>query len=476
MRRSRPRNYDSSDAAMPNTNAHQSDLEFALADLRKFLGDRVTAALVTREHHSRGESSHPPGLPDLVCFPRSTEEVSRIVAVSASYGLPVVPFGAGTSLEGHVHAIRGGLCLDMRQMNRVVRLSVEDMDATVEAGISRVQLAKSLENTGLTFFIDPGADATIGGMTSTRASGTTAVRYGTMRENVLGLTVVLADGRIIQTGTRARKSSAGYDLTRLFVGAEGTLGVITEVTLRLHGLPEAMAVATCAFSTIEGAVNTVIEVIQLGLGVARIEFMDDRLVDAVNRYAHLELPVRPTLLFEFHGISEAVVAGTARLAEELAAEHGGLGLSWETTPAGRERLWKARHDVYYAARALRPGSDVLTTDVCVPISRLAECIVATRAELDKARFIATIVGHVGDGNFHVQCMMAPEEADEVEAFAARLVERAQALGGTCTGEHGVGLGKKKYLQAEHGEALEVMHMIKKTLDPENRMNPGKIFD
>jgi D-lactate dehydrogenase (cytochrome) len=461
---------------MPTPTAHQSELEAALADLRDFLGDRVTAALVAREHHSRGESSHPPGLPDLVCFPQSTDEVSRIVAVSARYNLPVVPFGAGTSLEGHVHAVRGGLCLDMRQMNRMVRVSVEDMDATVEAGMSRVQLAKALENTGLTFFIDPGADATIGGMASTRASGTTAVRYGTMRENVLGLTVVLADGRVIHTGSRARKSSAGYDLTRLFVGAEGTLGVITEVTLRLHGLPEAMAVATCAFASIDGAVNTVIEVIQLGLGVARIEFMDDRLVDAVNRYARLELPVRPTLLFEFHGISEAVVAETARLAEQLAAEHGGLGFAWETTPAGRERLWKARHDVYYAARAVRPGSDVLTTDVCVPISRLAECIVATRAELDKATFPATVVGHVGDGNFHVQCMLAPEEADEVEAFAARLVERAQAMGGTCTGEHGVGLGKKKYLEAEHGQGLEVMRMIKHTLDPDNRMNPGKIFD
>jgi D-lactate dehydrogenase (cytochrome) len=461
---------------MPTPTAHQSAIESALADLRGFLGDRVTAALVAREHHSRGERSHPPGLPDLVCFPQSTKEVSRIVAVSARYNLPVVPFGAGTSLEGHVHAVRGGLCLDMRQMNRVVRVSVEDMDATVEAGMSRVQLAKALENTGLTFFIDPGADATIGGMASTRASGTTAVRYGTMRENVLGLTVVLADGRVIHTGSRARKSSAGYDLTRLFVGAEGTLGVITEVTLRLHGLPEAMAVATCAFASIDGAVNTVIEVIQLGLGVARIEFMDDRLVDAVNRYARLELPVRPTLLFEFHGISEAVVAETARLAEQLAAEHGGLGFAWETTPAGRERLWKARHDVYYAARAVRPGSDVLTTDVCVPISRLAECIVATRAELDKATFPATVVGHVGDGNFHVQCMLAPEEADEVEAFAARLVERAQAMGGTCTGEHGVGLGKKKYLEAEHGQGLEVMRMIKHTLDPDNRMNPGKIFD
>jgi D-lactate dehydrogenase (cytochrome) len=456
--------------------ANPSAIESALADLRTILGDRVTTSLATREHHSHGESSHTPALPDLVCFPQSTAEVSRIVAVSARYNLPVIPFGAGTSLEGHVQAVRGGLCLDMRQMNRVVRVSVDDMDATVEAGISRLQLAKVLENTGLTFFIDPGADATIGGMASTRASGTTAVRYGTMRENVLGLTVVLADGRVITTGTRARKSSAGYDLTRLFVGAEGTLGVITKVTLRLHGLPEAVGVATCAFASIDGAVKTVIEIIQLGLGVARIEFMDDHLVDTINRYSRLELPVRPSLLFEFHGLSEAAVNETARLAEQLAAEHGGLGFAWETSAAGRERLWKARHDVYYAARALRPGSEVLTTDVCVPISRLAECIVATRAELDSATFPATIVGHVGDGNFHVQCMFAPEQTGEVEAFAGRLVERALAMGGTCTGEHGVGLGKKKYLKAEHGEALDVMRALKRTLDPENRMNPGKIFD
>jgi D-lactate dehydrogenase (cytochrome) len=456
--------------------APQSALQLALADLRDVLGDRVTAALAIREHHSHGESSHQPGLPDLVCFPRSTEEVSRIVGVSARHGLPIVPFGAGTSLEGNVHAVRGGICLDMRQMCRVVRVSVDDMDATVEAGISRTQLTKALKNTGLTFFIDPGADATIGGMASTRASGTTAVRYGTMRENVLGLTVVLADGRAIHTGTRARKSSAGYDLTRLFVGAEGTLGVITEVTLRLHGLPEASAVATCAFSTVEGAVKTVIEVIQLGLGVARIEFMDDRLVEAINRYSRLGLPVQPTLLFEFHGLSEAAVAETAHFAEQIAAEHGGPGFAWETTQAGRERLWAARHDVYYAARALRPGSEVLTTDVCVPISRLAECIVASRAELDAASFPATIVGHVGDGNFHVQCMYSPEQEGEVEAFAARLVERAQAMGGTCTGEHGVGLGKMKYLKTEHGEALDVMRALKHTLDPDNRMNPGKIFD
>jgi D-lactate dehydrogenase (cytochrome) len=453
-----------------------SVIEAALADLRAFLNDRVTAASAVREHHSHGESSHSPALPDLVCFPQSTDEVSRIVTTSARHKLPVVPFGAGTSLEGHVQAVRGGISIDMRGMNRIRRISVEDMDATVEAGVSRMQLAHALENTGLTFFVDPGADATLGGMASTRASGTTAVRYGTMRENVLGLTLVLADGRVIHTGTRARKSSAGYDLTRLFVGAEGTLGVITELTLRLHGLPEAMGVARCAFSTIDGAVKTVIEAIQLSLGVARIEFMDDRLVHAVNRYSRLALPEHPTLLFEFHGISETSMAETARMAEQLAAEHGGLGFTWETTPLGRERLWKARHDAYFASRALCPGSEVLTTDVCVPISHLAECMVATRAEIDASPFSATIVGHVGDGNFHVMCLYAPGEAAQVEAFAERLVKRAQSMGGTCTGEHGVGLGKKKYLLAEHGDALDVMRALKRTLDPDNRMNPGKILD
>ena len=451
-------------------------VEAAHAELRVLLGERVSAAEAVREHHSHGESTHAPGTPDLVCFPHSTEEVSRIVQISARHGLPVVPFGAGTSLEGHVHALRGGISIDMRQMNRILRVSVDDMDATVEAGVSRKQLQKALESTGLTFFIDPGADATLGGMTATRASGTTAVKYGTMRENVLGLTVVLADGSVIHTGTRARKSSAGYDLTRLFVGSEGTLGIITEVTLRLHAQPEAVTAAICAFETIEGAVKTVIEAIQLGVSVARIEFMDDRQVDAVNRYSHLNMLLKPTLLFEFHGVSQASVEEAARMAESLSQEHGGLGFQWQSTLAERERLWKARHDVYYATRALRPGSQVLTTDVCVPISRLAECIVATRADLDNASFPAVMVGHVGDGNFHVQCLYAPEQQAEVDAFAERLVERAQAMGGTCSGEHGVGLGKKKYLKAEHGAALDVMRTIKRTLDPENRMNPGKVLD
>lgn len=458
------------------TPGRQTAIAGALDELRAFLGDRATAAESVREHHSHGESTHAPGLPDLVCFPQTTEEVSAIVKVSARNNLPVVPFGAGTSLEGNVHAIRGGISIDMRQMNRVLRVSAEDMDATVEAGISRIALQKALENTGLTFFIDPGADATIGGMASTRASGTTAVRYGTMRENVLGLTVVLADGRVIHTGSRARKSSAGYDLTRLFVGAEGTLGVITEVTLRLHPLPESMGVAVCAFDSVKGAIKTAIEVIQLGLSPARIEFMDERLVDAVNRYSKIDLAAKPTLLLEFHGISAAGVAETARAVEQLAAEHGSQGFDWQTTSEGRERLWKARHDVYYAVKAIRPGSGHLTTDVCVPISRLAECIVATRADLDEQSFPATMVGHVGDGNFHVQCLLTPEDEAAAEAFATRLVDRAQAMGGTCTGEHGVGIGKKKYLAAEHGEALEVMRTLKRALDPENRMNPGKILD
>jgi D-lactate dehydrogenase (cytochrome) len=453
-----------------------SFIESARAELQAFLADRVSVAEAVREHHSHGESTHPPGMPDLVCFPQSTEEVSRIVKISERFGLPVIPFGAGTSLEGHVHALRGGISIDMRQMNRILRVSVDDMDATVEAGVTRKQLQKTLENTGLTFFIDPGADATLGGMAATRASGTTAVKYGTMRENVLSLTVVLADGRVIHTGTRARKSSAGYDLTRLFVGSEGTLGVITEVMLRLHAQPEAVTAAICAFETIEGAVKTVIEAIQLGVSVARIEFMDDRQVDAVNRYSQLGLLVKPTLLFEFHGVSEASVEEAARMAEQLAGEHGGLGFQWQTTLADRERLWKARHDVYYATRALRPGSNVLTTDVCVPISRLAECIVDTRRDLDRASFPAVMVGHVGDGNFHVQCLLGPDQIAEADAFAERLVERAQQMGGTCSGEHGVGSGKKKYLKAEHGEGVEVMRTLKRALDPENRMNPGKVLD
>ena len=454
-------------------------VQAALADLQPLLGSRVTTNAVEREHHSHGESYHLPALPDIVCFPQSTGEVSEIMKISARHQIPVVPFGAGTSVEGHVNALRGGVTIDLREMNKILRVNAEDCDATVEAGVTRMQLIKSLSNTGLTFFVDPGADATIGGMASTRASGTTSVRYGTMGENVLGLTVVLADGRVIQTGSRARKSSAGYDLTHLFVGAEGTLGILTEVTLRLHPLPEAVSVAVCSFETVRGAVETVIQGIQLGAGFARVEFLDDKQVEAINKYSKIDLPVLPTLFFEFHGINSRDVKEQAELVESLAAEHGGQGFRWRTKLEDMEELWSARHNAYFASRALRPGSEVLSTDACVPISRLAECITETKNDLANFSFPATIVGHVGDGNFHVLCVIDPKnpsELEEVAQFSERIVARALRMSGTCTGEHGIGSGKMKFLAAEHGEALEVMRTIKKALDPENRMNPGKVVD
>jgi D-lactate dehydrogenase (cytochrome) len=453
-------------------------LDAAIAALTTLLESRASTSSAQREQHSHGESYHAPGFPDIVCFPRTTDEVSEIVKISAKYQLPVIPFGAGTSLEGHVNAIHGGITIDLREMNQILRVNVEDMDATVQAGVTRTQLCKALNNTGLTFFIDPGADATLGGMTATRASGTTAVRYGTMRENVRGLTVVLADGRIIHTGGRARKSSAGYDLTHLFVGSEGTLGVITEITLRLHALPESVAAAVCNFASIEGAILTAIETIQLGLGVARIEFLDDVQLAAINKYSRISLPEMPTLFFEFHGMNDRDVSDQSALLESLALEHGGEGFVWKKSLEERDVLWKARHDAYYAAHAFRAGAKIWSTDVCVPISRLAECIVETKRELADVSFPAMIVGHVGDGNFHVLCALDPDSAAELaeaDHFVTRMVERALAMGGTCTGEHGVGIGKMKYLEREHGDALDVMRAIKLTLDPDNRMNPGKIL-
>ncbi len=454
-------------------------LEAALADLQPLLGSRVTTSDVQREHHSHGESYHLPAPPDIVCFPRNTAEVSEILKISARHLIPVIPFGAGTSVEGHVNALRGGIAIDLREMNKVLRVSVEDCDATVEAGVTRMQLVKALNNTGLTFFVDPGADATIGGMASTRASGTTAVRYGTMSENVLGLTVVLADGRVIHTGTRARKSSAGYDLTHLFVGSEGTLGVLTEVTLRLHPLPEAVSVAVCSFETVRGAVETVIEGIQLGAGLARVEFLDDKQIEAINRYSIIDLAVLPTLFFEFHGMNDRDVQEQAELLQTLAAEHGGQGFKWKTNLEDMEQLWSARHNAYFASRALRPGAEVMSTDVCVPISRLAECITETKNDLANFSFPATIVGHVGDGNFHVLCVIDAKnkaELDEAARFSERIVERALRMSGTSTGEHGIGYGKMKYLRDEHGDAVEIMRTIKRALDPDNRMNPGKVVD
>jgi D-lactate dehydrogenase (cytochrome) len=451
----------------------------AVDALTSLLGNRAATGASVREHHSHGESYHRPASPDIVCFPESTAEVSAILAISARFGTPVVPFGAGTSLEGHVHALRGGISIDFREMKRVLRIGVEDLDATVEAGVTRKQLDAALRSTGLMFPVDPGADATIGGMTATRASGTTAVRYGTMRENVMALTVVLADGRVIRTGTRARKSASGYDLTRLFVGSEGTLGVITEITLRLHPRPEAVAAAVCAFESIRGAADTVIATIQLGVPVARIELLDDIQLDAVNRFSKTSYPVAPTLFFEFHGDSDRTVAEHARLVQELAGERGGHGFQWAHQPEDRERLWQARHNVHYASLALRSGSRSWATDVCVPISRLADCVIETKADCAGAPFPVCLVGHAGDGNFHMTYLVDPSsdaELEEANRLNDLLVARALAMGGTCTGEHGVGYGKMKFLEAEHGEALDVMRAIKRALDPDNRMNPGKVVE
>lgn len=464
---------------MVSKNGKSAAVSTAITVLKQRLGARVSDAASVLEHHSHGESYHPPAAPDVVCFPASVDDVIEIARISAEYDLPIVPFGAGTSLEGHVHALKGGISIDARDLNRVVRVSVDDLDATVEAGVTRLQLNKALRNTGLMFPVDPGADATIGGMTATRASGTTAVRYGTMRENVLAVTAVLADGRVIHAGTRARKSSAGYDLTRLFVGSEGTLGVITDVTVRLHPIPEAVAAAVCAFDSIKGAVDTVIATIQLGVPVARIELLDEAQVDAVNRYSKTTYSVAPTLFFEFHGDSDRSVSEQASVVEALAAERSGHRFEWATRLEDRERLWHARHNVHFAALALRPGCRSWATDVCVPISRLTECVMETKADHASVPFPVCLVGHAGDGNFHVIYLLDPaseEELTEARRLNERMVARALAMGGTCTGEHGVGYGKMKYLEAEHGEGLDVMRAIKRALDPHNRMNPGKVVE
>ena len=438
--------------------------------------NRVSTSAAVREQHGRDESYHASVPPDAVAYAHTTEEVAEIVKLCARHGAPVIPFGTGTSLEGHVAALEGGVCVDLSQMNDVLRVNAEDLDCIVQAGVTRKQLNEYLRDTGLFFPIDPGADASLGGMTATRASGTNAVRYGTMREVVLALTVVLADGRIIRTARRARKSAAGYDLTRLFVGSEGTLGVITEITLRLYGIPEAMSSAVCSFPDLEGAVNSVILTIQSGVPVARIELFDEAMMDATNKYAGLNYPVSPTLFLEFHG-SEASVAEQAEMVQTIAADFGGNDFKWTSRAEERNKLWQARHDAAYAAMALRPGSRIWPTDVCVPISRLADCILETKADIDESFLLAPIVGHAGDGNFHLAMLIDPDDPDDVaeaERINERLVMRALAMEGTCTGEHGIGHGKLDFLVAEHGEAVSVMRAIKQTLDPTNLMNPGKV--
>ncbi|MFN2447931.1 MAG: FAD-binding oxidoreductase [Vicinamibacterales bacterium] len=447
-------------------------------ELSSLLGERVTSAAAVRAHHSHGESWHDAAPPDLVVYPTTTDEVAAVVSACARRRVPMVPFGMGSSLEGHVNAVRGGVSIDLTRMVRVLRLSVDDLDVTVEGGLTHRKLNDHLKNSGLMFPIDPGADATIGGMAATRASGTTAVRYGTMRDSVLGLTVVTADGRVVNTGGRARKSASGYDLTRLFVGSEGTLGVMTEITLRLHGRPEAVSAAVCPFSSLDGAANTVIATIQLGISVARIEIIDETQLAIVNQYSRTSYPLAPTLFFEFHGASQAAVDEQARSVEEIAVEHGAQGFRWTSTPEERAKLWEARHDVLYATIASRPGARAWTTDVCVPISTLAECIRETQADMRASGHVAPLVGHAGDGNFHLIFMVRAEDVEElrqVEALNERLIARALRFGGTCSGEHGVGLGKLKYLANEHGAALDLMRAIKRALDPHDLMNPGKLI-
>ncbi|MGI4814702.1 MAG: FAD-binding oxidoreductase [Janthinobacterium lividum] len=450
-----------------------------LAQLKALFAERVSTAEAVRAHHGRDESAFDPQLPDAVVFAQTTEEVSQIVKLCAQHQVPVIPYGNGSSLEGHLLAIHGGVSVDLSGMNRVIAVDVDDLTVTVEAGVSRKQLNEHLRETGLFFPIDPGADASIGGMSATRASGTNAVRYGSMRENVLALTVVRADGTIIKTGTRAKKSASGYDLTRLFVGSEGTLGVITEITVRLYPQPEAVSAAICAFPSMGEAVRSVIQIIQLGVPIARVEFVDALAISAINAHSQMTMKASPTLFFEFHG-SPAGVAEQAGIVQEIATENGGQDFAWATHPEDRSRLWNARHNALFAILQTQPGSRAITTDVCVPISRLAECVVETERDLNASGLKCPIVGHVGDGNFHV-CILVdptrPEQFAAAERLNQRIVARALAMDGTCTGEHGIGLHKMGFLIDEHGaEAIATMRAIKHALDPHNLMNPGKVFD
>lgn len=449
-----------------------------IALLQERFAARFTQAAAVCLQHGTDESVHAPQPPDAVVFVETTEEVAQLARWSQQYQVPLIPYGAGSSVEGHLQAVRGGISVDLSAMQRVCAIHPEDMDATVEAGVTRKQLNEALKGSGLFFPIDPGADASLGGMAATRASGTNAVRYGTMRDNVMALTVVLPDGEVIRTGSRARKSSAGYDLTRLFVGSEGTLGIITELTLRLHPLPEAMSAAVCAFPDVAAAVNTVIATIQMGVPVARIELLDALTLKAVNQYSKTTLAEQPTLFFEFHGSSSAV-AEQAELVEALAAEQGASGFAWATRPEERSRLWQARHDAYFACLQLKPGCRAFSTDVCVPISRLAECIAATQADIAEVRLQIAVLGHVGDGNFHLVVLVDPHDAEDLRQakwISERVVARALAMDGTCTGEHGVGLGKVKFMEAEHGAAaIALMRRLKTAIDPQQLLNPGKIL-
>ena len=448
-----------------------------LGVLKQQFGERLQTGASVREQHGHTTTWIENQPPDAVIFAASTEEVSEIVKACATHKVPIIAFGTGTSLEGHVNAAAGGISIDVSQMNEIIAVHAEDLDCVVQPGVTRKQLNEYLRDQGLFFPIDPGADASLGGMAATRASGTNAVRYGTMKDCVVSLKVVLPDGRVIRTGQRAKKSSAGYDLTRLFIGSEGTLGIITELTIRLHGIPEAMSSAICSFPSVKAACDAVIATIQMGVPVARIELLDEAQVRASNAYSKLTLPETPLLLLEFHG-STAGVAEQAETFGEIAEDVGGTNFTWTTSPEERNKLWQARHDAYWAGLAYRPGASVIATDVCVPISRLADCVEATQAKLAEFGLIAPILGHVGDGNFHTTILVMQDDAEEMaraRAFVSWLNKAAIAMEGTCTGEHGVGQGKRDYLRAELGDAVDVLVAIKAAIDPDNIMNPGKIF-
>jgi D-lactate dehydrogenase (cytochrome) len=448
-----------------------------VTELKALLGDRVSTSPAVREHHGKDESYFPYALPDVVVFLRTTEEVRDVVNICRTHRVPMIPYGVGTSLEGHILAVSGGVCIDLSQMNQVLEVHEADLDAVVQAGVTRKQLNEHIKHTGLFFPVDPGADATLGGMAATRASGTNAVRYGTMRENVISLKVVLADGRVIQTSRRAKKSAAGYDLTRLFVGSEGTLGIITEVTVRLYPVQEAMSAAVCAFETVDGCTNTVIQTIQAGVPIARCDIVCEKTVDAINRYKKTSYRVAPTVFFEFHGTKTSVVE-QAETVQAIAKENGGMDFQWATRPEERNQLWDARHNAYFACLQLQPGTRAVSTDVCVPISRLAECVAETMADVKGYIYPVPLLGHIGDGNFHLMLMVdpaKPEQTDIAKAFNQRLVERALRMEGTCTGEHGVGMGKMGSMRMELGDdMMDLMRDVKKVFDPEGLMNPGKV--
>ncbi len=451
-------------------------IENTIIELKKLLGDRISDTKAIRKQYGQNETYYPESLPDAVAYPKNEDEVSEILSLCNRNLCPVVPWGTGTSLEGNSIPIAGGITLSFENMNRVVKINPDDMDIVVQPGITREEVNNALKNYGLFFPVDPGANASIGGMAATRASGTTAVRYGTMRENVMALRVVLADGRIIKTGSRAKKSAAGYDLTKLLIGSEGTLGVITEVTLKLQGIPEEISSAVCAFPNTSSAVQTITETIQSGIPIARSELMDTTSIEAVNQYSNLNLPLKEHLFFEFHG-SKSSVKEQSELVQEISIANGGSDFKWSTAAEDRNKLWKARHDYYYAIKAKNPNHTFVVTDICVPISHLTEVIQETSEEMRKEGMIPHVMGHVGDGNFHSGLMVKPgckEDIDKAKKLTRKIVEKALASEGTCTGEHGIGIGKIEYMKAEHGEAVNLMSAIKNTFDPNGILNPGKV--